>query len=68
MHFLGHYRHTLAKEVVGVSEDVRGRLLGYAWPGNVRELTQVMEQAVRRCQGPVVTVEDLPPTPRAPGG
>jgi transcriptional regulator with PAS, ATPase and Fis domain len=68
MHFLSHYRHTLTKDVVGISEEVRVRLLGYAWPRNVRELTQVMEQAVGRCQGPVVSVEELPPALGAPGG
>jgi DNA-binding NtrC family response regulator len=67
LHFLGRYRLVLQKEIVGLSEDVRARLLGYAWPGNVHELVSVIEQAVHRCQGTVVTVEDLPPTLRAPG-
>jgi transcriptional regulator of acetoin/glycerol metabolism len=67
LHFLGRYRQVLQKEVVGLSEDVRVRLLGHAWPGNVHELMSAIEQAVRRCQGTVVTVEDLPPTLRVPG-
>ncbi len=53
---------------MGLSEDVRARLLGYAWPGNVNELQTVMEEAVGQCQGTVVTIEDLPPALRAPGG
>ncbi|HSF31492.1 MAG TPA: sigma 54-interacting transcriptional regulator [Candidatus Tectomicrobia bacterium] len=61
VHFLSHYCRALRKEGVGLSEDAGVRLMDYAWPGNVRELMQVIEQAVRRCQGPVVAVEDLPP-------
>ena len=53
---------------MGLSEDVSARLLGYAWPGNVHELQTVMEEAVGRCQGTVVAVEDLPLALRAPGG
>ncbi len=67
MHFLCHYGQALRKEGVGLSEDARVRLMDYAWPGNVRELMQVIEEAVRQCQGPVVTVEDLPPALWAPG-
>jgi transcriptional regulator with PAS, ATPase and Fis domain len=67
LHFLGRYRQALQKEIVGLSEDVRPQLLGYAWPGNVHELVSVIEQALRRCQGMVVTVEDLPLTLRVPG-
>jgi DNA-directed RNA polymerase specialized sigma24 family protein len=43
-----------------ISEDARGRLERYSWPGNVRELEEVIEQAVARCQGPMVTAQDLP--------
>jgi hypothetical protein len=67
-HFLSRSRQALQKDVVGLSEDVRARLLGYAWPGNVNELQTVMEEAVGQCQGTVVTIEDLPPALRAPGG
>jgi transcriptional regulator with PAS, ATPase and Fis domain len=65
-HFLSRSRQVLQKEVVGLSEDVSARLLGYSWPGNIHELINVMEQAVGRCQSTVVTVEDLPLTLRAP--
>jgi len=68
MQFLNDSRQTRGTPVVGLSADVSARLLDYAWPGNVGELRTVMEQAVGRCRGTVVTVHDLPTTLWPPGG
>jgi DNA-binding NtrC family response regulator len=38
------------------------------WPGNVRELRNVVERMVALCEGPQVTLEDLPPAARASAG
>jgi Nif-specific regulatory protein len=71
MLFLKRYGHEGRKEVLGMSEDAMGWLERYPWPGNVRELDEVIEGAVARCQGPTVTVQDLPQASReqsrAPG-
>lgn len=43
------------------SEDVVRTLLEYSWPGNVRELKNVVERAVYRADGNVITEIDLDP-------
>lgn len=60
LHCLKRASRELRKEVLGISEEAMGWLERYPWPGNVRELAAVIEQAVARCQGPTVTVQDLP--------
>ena len=37
------------------------------WPGNVRELRNACERMVILCRGDEVTLDDLPPAPRAGG-
>lgn len=34
-------------------------LMSYSWPGNIRELGNVIERAVNRCTGKVLTVSDF---------
>lgn len=33
----------------------------YPWPGNIRELEHALEHAFVLCNGPVITLEHLPP-------
>jgi DNA-binding NtrC family response regulator len=47
--------------VPGLSGDVLEALQRYAWPGNIRELRNVLERAVLLCDGPALTLEQLPP-------
>ncbi len=49
-----------------LARDAHDALLAYAWPGNVRELVNVIERTVILCEGPEVTLADLPPELRAP--
>ena len=66
MFFLMRCSQKLHNEVRGMCEDAMGWLERYPWPGNVRELEEVIEQAVSRCQGPMVTAQDLPQSLREP--
>lgn len=50
----------LQKGIVRVEERVLGALMGHTWPGNVRELLNVLERAVLRAGGAVISDVDLP--------
>ncbi|MCS6817945.1 MAG: sigma 54-interacting transcriptional regulator [Blastocatellia bacterium] len=60
LHFLELYRHKYARPRLELSEPVLERLRRYPWSGGIRELEAVIEQAVARTNGPVITVESLP--------
>jgi two-component system response regulator AtoC len=65
-HFVAKLSDTLGKPVRGVSAEVLERLVAYRWPGNVRELENVIERAVILCEGPEITLRELPETLVAP--
>ncbi len=48
------------KELLGLSEAVAEKLLGYDWPGNVRELKNAIDRAVALARYSKLSVEDLP--------
>lgn len=60
-YFIDLYAETQGKTKMTLSEKVKQRFNSYHWPGNVRELQNVLQHAVILCEGPVITVEDLPP-------
>ncbi len=43
------------------SDEVVGKLTSYSWPGNVRELKNVIERAVYRSEGEVITEVEFNP-------
>ncbi len=47
-------------DVQGFSPPALRALEAYNWPGNVRELRNVVERAFALCEGPEVTLADLP--------
>ena len=49
------------KDIPTFSEEVVDQLMGYPWPGNVRELKNVVERAVYRSDGPVITQVEFDP-------
>ncbi len=55
-------RHAEAqgKDVAGFSEDALERLIGYDWPGNLREADNILDNAVMRERGQLVTTASLP--------
>jgi DNA-binding NtrC family response regulator len=60
-HFIDLYARDDGKEVRGVTPGALSTLFAYDWPGNVRELENVIEHAVRSCQGTEIGAEDLSP-------
>jgi transcriptional regulator with PAS, ATPase and Fis domain len=59
-HFLGKLSDHTGKEVRGLQGDVLDAFLRHSWPGNVRELENVVESALVRARGPILTTADLP--------
>ncbi|MEE4166016.1 MAG: sigma 54-interacting transcriptional regulator [Desulfocapsaceae bacterium] len=59
-HFIKIFSNSLNKIINGLSDNVIEALTNYDWPGNVRELEHVIERAVVLCQGPTITIRDLP--------
>ena len=62
----GHFATRMAvslgmPERPAFSDEAMATLLRHAWPGNVRELRNVVERAVYRAEGKVVTDVDLDP-------
>ena len=43
------------------TEEVQQKLLSYSWPGNVRELKNVIERAVYRSKGDIISQIQLDP-------
>ncbi|MBP2687452.1 MAG: Fis family transcriptional regulator [Deltaproteobacteria bacterium] len=52
---------------IAVPAAVIEELSARPWPGNVRELKNACERMVILCRGDEVSIDDLPPVPRAPG-
>src|SRR5262249_50612447 len=59
-HFVRLHAARLGREPPRLDDDGLATLKGYAWPGNIRQLENVMERAVVICEGPVITLDDLP--------
>ncbi|RKY58888.1 MAG: sigma-54-dependent Fis family transcriptional regulator [Candidatus Latescibacterota bacterium] len=66
-HFVGKYNGILGTQVVGVSEEAMGLLLGYDWPGNVRELENIIQNAMIMAEEGIITPDDLPERIRGAG-
>lgn len=59
-HFIKLFGPTLGKRVVSVSPDTLRSLECYDWPGNIRELQSVIQVALVRAPGEVLTLDCLP--------
>lgn len=57
--FLDDAAVRLGKAVTGLSAEARAALRDHAFPGNVRELRALLEGAVLRARGPLISREDL---------
>jgi len=58
--FLNEAARRYGKKPMKVSNRALSRLMDYRWPGNVRELQNAVQFAFVRCNGKVITPEDLP--------
>ena len=59
-HFVRQAAGPEAKVVKGLSSSIKALFLDYPWPGNVRELKNVVESGLMVCDGPFLTMNDLP--------
>jgi len=58
-HFLRQHAQRYRKQIAGLDETARERLLQHSFPGNVRELDHVIERAVLMTRGPHLKAADL---------
>ncbi len=59
-HFIEESAARSQRPLLGLSEAVAEKLLGYDWPGNVRELRNAIDRAVALARYSKLAVEDLP--------
>ena len=59
-HFREKLSAKLGKPAPAVGPGVIDAMRRYRWPGNVREIENTLEQMFILCDGPAITVEDLP--------
>lgn len=59
-HLVDKFNRLQDKDIVGVSDEVMGRLMEHDYPGNVRELENIIEQAFVLCRGSVIELNHLP--------
>ena len=59
-HFLREAARRYDKKMLKVSSKAMSSLMDYRWPGNVRELQNAIQFAFVRCNGKVITPDDLP--------
>jgi DNA-binding NtrC family response regulator len=61
-HFLNELEPPPNKMITGIEPDCLEALKSHGWPGNVRELRNVMERALIVTKGPMISLDDLPPS------
>jgi transcriptional regulator with PAS, ATPase and Fis domain len=65
LHFLEQCRRAWDQDAQELAPEVWQALCTYSWPGNVRELRNSIEHATMACEGPIITLADLPERVRA---
>lgn len=60
-HFIRLVNTENGSSFTGIAPDCMRRLVNHQWPGNVRELRNVIQRMCLESDGPVLTVDDLPP-------
>lgn len=59
-YMIKEYSTKLDTNVQDVDLQALEYLCGYSWPGNIRELQNVIEYSVNRCEGKIITLDNLP--------
>ncbi len=65
--FLKEAAEDNGKQLTGFDAKALTALYGHPWPGNVRELRNAIESAVVMSKGPLLSLEDLPPSVQSQG-
>ncbi|TVR69192.1 MAG: sigma-54-dependent Fis family transcriptional regulator [Spirochaetaceae bacterium] len=60
--FIKEFARENGKPVEGIDPRARAALHHHNWPGNIRELRNSIESAVVMSKGPIITLDDLPPS------
>jgi DNA-binding NtrC family response regulator len=63
--FVEEFNAKYDKHIRSVDAAALDALVAHGWPGNVRELRNTVERAAIVCDGPLITLRHLPPTPAA---
>jgi DNA-binding NtrC family response regulator len=58
--FVKKFQKIKDKKITGFSQSAMDAMWAYDWPGNVRELENVLKRLTILCEGPVVSLDDLP--------
>ena len=67
-HFVAKFNARLKKNITGIDDEARDRLMAHPWPGNIRELENVIERAVLFADGSTISLGDLADEVRGPTG
>ena len=55
-HFVEKFSQRMSRAIESIPSQTMKALVGYDWPGNIRELQNVVERAVIRSKGPVLSL------------
>ncbi len=59
-HFLNQAAERNEQKAPAMTEDALRSMMDYSWPGNVRELQNAVQFSIVKCNGEIITAEDLP--------
>ncbi|HEV3142838.1 MAG TPA: sigma 54-interacting transcriptional regulator [Gemmataceae bacterium] len=63
--FLQQFGQQLARPALEIEDEAMIAIQHYKWPGNIRQLRNVLERAIVVCDGPTISLSDLPEEVRA---
>ncbi len=63
--FIREFAEENGKKIDGIDAKARSALYAYDWPGNIRQLRNCLESAVVMTSGPIIALDDLPPSIRS---
>jgi PAS domain S-box-containing protein len=59
-HFLNQVAERNEQKAPVITESALSAMMDYAWPGNVRELQNAVQFSIVKCNGDIITADDLP--------
>ena len=59
-HFLKQAAEKNGKQQKKISDETIAFMMDYSWPGNVRELENIIQFAIIKCRGGIITPDNLP--------